>query len=199
MEMNAASMNEADIGGSGYSLDDLAGYLERGRTPAIAAIDDNPACQAMLASLERMTALSRELVETDASTGPPLDEAWLGSLLSTIGRELHAGRDLPFSSADPDTRLSITEGAVRELVRAAGDSVTGVLVGSVSIDGAIEGAVSVSLTVSVVLRAPIVALAQAVRERVHSELLKHTELAVESIDVTVVDVHLLTTEIEDEK
>ncbi len=190
-----------DIGGSGYSVDDLGDYLDRGREPAIPAIDDNPECQAMLASLERLSTLSRELVDRDAADGPPVDESWLGTLLSTIGREVRAGRDIPFSSSDRNSRLSITEGAVRELVRRAGDSVDGVLVGSCAIEGDVddpEAVVTISLTISVVLSAPVTRLAQSVRERVHSELLKHTELRVGSIDVTVVDVHLLTTEGEDE-
>jgi hypothetical protein len=193
-------MTGDDVGGSGYDLDELSDYLDRGRQPAISAIDDNPECQAMLASLERVSALSRDLVDRDAVEDPTIDERWLGSLLATIGRELRAGRDIPFSSPDPNSSLIITEGAVRELVRAAGDSVDGVLVGSCSLEGDVSdplAAITVAITISVVLSAPIILLAQAVRERVHSDLLKHTELHIQSIDVTVVDVHFLTTEIED--
>ena len=185
--------DDDDIGGSGYSLADLSDYLDRGRQPAIPAIDSNPECQAMLASLDRVAGLSRELVARDAAEAPPVDETWVGALLSTIGRELRAGRDIPFAVSDPDTRLTITEGAVRELVRAAGDSVEGVLVGSCSIEGdvTVPGAeVTVALTISIVLSAPVTQLAQTVRDRVRSELLKHTELQVGAIDVTVTDVHL---------
>jgi uncharacterized alkaline shock family protein YloU len=42
--------------------------------------------------------------------------------------------------------------------------------------------------VSVVWGDPLPELAQRVRERVHAALLRHTELRVEAIDVTVVDV-----------
>jgi len=187
------------IGGSGYSLEDLSDYLDRGRTPPIAAIDANPECEAMLATLERVGSLSRELVVHDAESNPTIDEGWLAGLVATIGRELRAGRDIPLATSDPETTLSITEGAVRELVRAAGDSVDGVLVASSGIDGDLTDAaasVTVHITISVVLAAPVLELAQHVRERVHSELLRHTQLNVTSIDVTVVDVHELTTPIE---
>lgn len=190
------------IGGSGYSLEDLSDYLDRRRTPPIPAIDANPECEAMLATLERVGSLSRELVVQDAELNPTIDEGWLTNLVATIGRELRAGRDIALATSDPATTLSITEGAVRELVRAAGDSVDGVLVASSAIDGDLGDAsatVSVRITISVILAAPVLELAQHVRERVHSELLRHTQLNVASIDVTVVDVHQLTTPIESDE
>jgi len=185
-----------DVGGSGYTLDDLSAYLDRGRTPAIAAIDTNAECQAVLDSMARVGALSRELLESDVRENPSVDENWLGSLLTSISRELRAGRDIPLSSTDPTTSLSITEGAVRELVRTAGDSVDGVLVGSCSLIGNPDGSepIQVSITISVVLARPLQELADEVRRRVFSELLKHTELVIEAVNVTIGDVHIMTTE-----
>lgn len=183
------------VGASGYTVDDLSAYLDRGRTPAIAAIDDSPECQAMLASMERVGSLARELLAQDVREHPALEEGWLGGLLTSISREVRAGRDIPLASPDPRTSLSITEGAVRELIRAAGDSVDGVLVGSCSVDGDVttpDAGVRVALTISVVLHSPVQELAESVRQRVYSELLSHTELVIESIDVTVVDVHVST-------
>lgn len=191
-----------DVGGSGFSLDDLSDYLDRGREPAILAIDGNAECQAMLATLERVGALSRDIVVQDARDNPEIEESWLQGLLTSISREVRAGRDIPLSSSEPNTRLTITEGAVHELVRAAGDSVEGVLVGRCTLDGDLSdpnAAVRVSLTISVVLSAPIVGLAAAVRERVYSELLKHTELTIESVDVTVTDAHSLVRTIEEDE
>lgn len=190
---------DRDVGGSGYSLDDLSDYLDRGREPAILAIDGNAECQAMLATLERVGALSRDIVVQDARDNPAIEESWLQGLLTSISREVRAGRDIPLSSSEPHTRLTITEGAVHELVRAAGDSIEGVLVGRCTLDGdldAAEATVHVMLTISVVLSAPIVELANAVRERVYSELLKHTELTIESVDVTVTDAHSLARPVE---
>ena len=197
MTMDAES---AGIGTSGYTLDDLSAYLDRGRTPAIAAIDDSPECQAMLASMERVGSLARELLEQDVREHPAVEEGWLGGLLSSISREVRAGRDIPLAAPDPRATLSITEGAVRELVRAAGDSVDGVLVGECSLEGDVtapDAGIRVALTISVILHSPVHELAEAVRQRVYSELLSHTELAIESIDVTVTDVHLPTQPAED--
>jgi hypothetical protein len=187
---------EEGIGGSGYTLDDLSAYLDRGRLPAIAAIDTNAECRAVLDSMERVGALSRELLASDVRENPSVDENWLGSLLTSISRELRAGRDIPLSSTDPTTSLSITEGAVRELVRSAGASVDGVLVGSCTLIGTPDGTepIQVSLTISVVLARPLQELADEVRKRVYSELLKHTELDIEAVNVTIGDVHIMTSE-----
>lgn len=198
MNLGPDSETTLDIGGSGYSLQQLSDYLDAGRTPPITAIDDNAECQVMLDSLERLTTLSTELLAREALEASDVDETWLSSFLTTIGREVRAGKDIPFVAANPHTRLSITEGAVRELVRAAGDSVDGALVGSCSLVGIVDDSepgatITVNLTLSVVLSVPVVTLAQAVRDRVRSELLKHTRLQIGAINVTVIDVHLLTT------
>ena len=181
------------IGGSGYTLEQLGEYLDAGRQPAIPAIDDNAECQAVLASLERVGSLSRELVTRDAAESPALDESWFGSLLGAITREVKAGRDIPLASSDPRTHLSITEGAIREVVRAAGDSVDGVLVGRCALHEE-DGAVRVELAISVLLGTPVRPAAEAVRQAVYSELLKHTELAIDAVDVTVLDVHIVAWE-----
>jgi hypothetical protein len=176
------------VGSSGYTLDELSDYLDRGRQPAIPEIDGDAECQAVLASLERVGSLSRELVVRDEQ---PLDESFLAGLLGSITRELRAGRDIPLASSDPDVEIAITEGAIRELVRAAGDSVPGVLVGSCSLElgEQLGDELVVRLTISVLLGLPVHSAAEAVRQRVYSELLRHTQLAIGPVDVTVVDVH----------
>jgi len=188
------STSAGTIGDSGYTLEDLSDYSDRGREPAIPAIDDNAECQSVLASIERVGALSRDLVAKEATDHPALDESWFGSLFAAISSEAKAGRDIPLSSPDPRTRLSITEGAVRELVRAAGDGVDGALVGRCQLHGDLDGAgsgIRVELSISVLLGAPVHEVAALVRQRVYSELLAHTELAVEAVDVTVADVHVI--------
>ena len=189
-----AGMSDSGIGGSGYSLDDLSDYLDRGRQPAIPAIDDNAECRSVLSSLERVGALSRDLVAKDAEANPGLDESWLGTLFASISQEAKAGRDIPLGSPDPRTSLSITEGAVRELVRAAGDSIPGAIVGRCRLDGDVDkpgSAIRVEISISVLLGAPVPEVAESVRQRVYSELLAHTELSVEAVDVTVADVHVI--------
>ena len=181
------------IGGSGYTLEDLSDYLDRGRLPAIPAIDDNAECSSVLSSLQRVGALSRDLVAKEGELQPPVDETWLSALFTSISQEAKAGRDIPLTSPDPRTRLSITEGAVRELVRAAGDSVDGVLVGRCQLDGdlaTVGDSIRVTVSISVLLGSPVHEAAETVRQRVYSELLTHTELTIEAVDVTVADVHV---------
>ena len=192
MTMDAGS---AGIGETGFTLDDLSDYLDRGRVPAIRAIDESPECQAMLASIERMGSLTRDLVAQDQREQPALEEGWLGGLLEAISREVRAGRDIPLTAPDPRATLMVTEGAIRELIRSAGDSVDGVLVGSCTLEGdvdAVGGLVTVALTISVVPQTPVVELAEQVRQKVYTQLLAHTELSIGSIDVTVSDIHIVT-------
>ena len=177
------------IGNSGYTLDDLSDYLDRGRQPAVPEIDQDAECQAVLASLERVGSLSRDLVARDATA---LDENWISSLFTSITREVRAGRDIPLTTSDPLATLVITEGAIRELVRAAGDSVPGVLVGRCSLE--LGDVVTVDIAISVLLGAPVREAAEAVRQRVYSDLLRHTELAIGSVDVTVTDVHVVASD-----
>ena len=176
------------IGGSGYTIEQLSDYLDGGRSPRIPAIEENAECRAVLDSLEHASALSRELVERDAATAPAGDPPWWDDLLRTVALEVRAGRDIPLASRDPRVSLAITEGAIRGLVRSAGDSVPGVLVGSCRIS--VEPPVDVAVTISVLFGAPVLASADLVRDRVAEALAAHTELDVGSIDVTVIDVHV---------
>lgn len=183
------------VGGSGYDVSALGEYLDRDCDPPIAAIDDNPECQAALDQLRRVRALSRELVDADARAQPPLPVEWVRGLLANLELDVRSGRDIPFGGDDPQARLSITEGAVREVVRGAGDAVPGVLVGSVRLIGDVMTAgteIDVDVRISVALIEPIPDIAQHVRDRVATALLTHTELRVGRIDVTVDDVHLVT-------
>ena len=182
-------MNGVDdnIGGSGYSLDDLSEYLDRGRTPPIAAIDTNPECQALLASLERFSALSRQLVEEEAQEELP--EGWLDRILHEVTREVRAGRDLPIEGGDDHTTLFVTEGALREVARDAGDAVPGVLVGKVRLEGVAGGPVTVRVWMSVRFGVPVRAAVDDVRVTVAAAVENLTTLPVSGVDVTVVDVH----------
>jgi hypothetical protein len=188
----AMSDETPTIGATRYTLEDLSDYADRGRRPRVAEIEEDAECRAVLDNIERLGVLSREMLERDVASAPPVDEGWLDRVLASIGRELRAGRDIPLESPDASTRLAITEGAVRELIRAAGDAVEGVLVGSSSITGALDDpdvGIRVHLTVSVGAGLPIPERAEAVRRAVHSELQRHTTLLVEAVDVTVADIH----------
>lgn len=182
-----AHVSTDDVGGSGYSLEQLSDYLDRGRTPPIPAIDDNAECRALLDSMAHASLLSRELVERDAATSADDEPPWWDALLATVASEVRAGRDIPLASRDPRTTLAITEGAIRGLVRSAGDSVPGVLVGSCRVS--VDAPVDVAVTISVLFGAPVLPTAETVRDRVAEALQTHTELEVGAIDVTVIDVH----------
>lgn len=188
---DAAAAPAPDADGDPVDMAALADYLDRGRTPRIAAYEDDPDTRNALRALEHMRDLGRELVEAEAEEADAPGDDFFRGVLAHISRESRAGRDIPLSHPDPGVRLALTEGAVRTLVRQAGDEVPGVLIGRCTLDGDVTRAgepVRVALTMSVVWGDPLPELAQRVRERVHAALLRHTELRVEAIDVTVVDV-----------
>ena len=179
---------------AGHTLDELSDYLDSGRSPADPSIDDSPDCQLALASLERLRDLSLRVIELDGETQPKASDTWVAGILSQIGLEAHAGRDIPVQHSSPEARLVITEGAVRGLIRSAGDSVGGVLVGRCRLDGdvTLPGApVLIALDATVFWGERIPDVVDRLREAVFTELLRHTELDVVAIDITVHDVHVV--------
>lgn len=189
MTDDADSTDDRGVGGSGYSLEDLSAYLDRGRTPRIAAIDTNAECQSVLASMERMGALSRDLVARESAR--PLDEGWYDGLMREIMREFRAGSDIPLRTAEPESGLYVTEGALYELVRAAGDEVPGILVGRTKLRRDAEtGEFDVTITVSVRFGERVEEVADAARAAVAAAIESQGDLRVRSVDVTVDNVHL---------
>ncbi|MBN9213061.1 MAG: hypothetical protein BGO45_14280 [Microbacterium sp. 71-36] len=183
-----------DVGGSGYSLEDLSAYLDRGRTPRIPAIERNAECQALLASMERMGRLSREIVDEQATE--PLAESWYDEIMREVMREFRAGRDIPLTRTADGTQLVVTEGALYELIRTVGDDVAGVLVGRVRIDQPEPtDALDVRVTVSVLFGYPMQRTVDLMRDGIRAAIERHGELRVGRVDVTVGDVHV---DVEDE-
>lgn len=187
-------MDDDDIGGSGYSIDDLSAYLDSGRIPRNADIERNAECRSVLASLEQVGRLSRQLVEHESRTrtaSSPAPAGWLEQIMLTISAEVRAGRDIAYPSADARTTLAITEGAVRSMIRAAGDEVPGVFVSSSALAGDLEspGAViSVTVSISVLYGRSLPESSDSVRASVGNALSRHTPLTIGSIDVIVDDV-----------
>ncbi|WP_128217855.1 Asp23/Gls24 family envelope stress response protein [Microbacterium enclense] len=183
-----------DVGGSGYSLEDLSAYLDRGRTPRIPAIERNAECQALLASMERMGRLSREIVDEQAAE--PLAESWYDGIMREVMREFRAGRDIPLARTTDGTQLVVTEGALYELIRTVGDDVPGVLVGRVRIDQPEPTApLDVRVSVSVLFGYPMQGTVDLMRDGIRAAIERHGELRVGRVDVTVGDVHV---DVEDE-
>lgn len=183
-----------DVGGSGYSLEDLSAYLDRGRTPRIPAIERNAECQALLASMDRMGRLSREIVDEQATE--PLAESWYDGIMREVMREFRAGRDIPLARTADGTQLVVTEGALYELIRTVGDGVPGLLVGRVRIDQPEPTApLDVRVSVSVLFGYPMQGTVDLMRDGIRAAIERNGELRVGRVDVTVGDVHV---DVEDE-
>ncbi|GAA2170304.1 hypothetical protein GCM10009846_00210 [Agrococcus versicolor] len=175
------------VGGSGHTLEQLSAYVDRDRMPRIAAIEEDAEARALVESMERLGGLARTMADEDAAAAGPGDDQWLDQLLGIIRSEVRAGRDLPIEDTDELTSTTITEGALREVARTAGDSVDDVLVGRVHL-AEHDGVLDVRVTVAVRFGAPVVPIAEDVRTEVHRALVSHSPLTIGTVDVVVDDV-----------
>lgn len=190
----------------GHRMDELVDYLDRGRTPVDPSIEGSPGCQIALASLARLREISAALMEAEAAAEEPRDEAWVTDILSYIGMEARASRDIPLrwepgvqdAGLAPGVHLSVSEGAVRGLIRAAGDDAGGVLIGRCRLEGDVSvpgDPITVDVEASVAWGEPIAPAAERIRASVAAALRRHSHLNVVAIDVAVHDVQ--TTDQED--
>lgn len=176
----------------GKTLDELSTYLAHDRTPYDPAIEECPECVNALRALERVSHLSRDLIAHDADTVPAPPPSWLNDIINNIGAELRAGRDLPLHHPDPLVSLSITEGAVRALIRDVSDTIPGILVRACRITGEADtphAPVHVNITVSIATRTPMPPLLTQLREQVMKVLHEHTELHIDALNITVENIH----------
>lgn len=126
---------EPTIGAAGYTLTQLSEYLDAGRQPYNAAIEEDPECERALAALERVARASHDLIEAESAATPAPSGAWLQSMLRGIAMDARAGREIPLASVEPEFEFSQSEGVVRELIRRTGDAIDGVLIGRCVLDG----------------------------------------------------------------
>jgi uncharacterized alkaline shock family protein YloU len=172
----------------GHSMEDLGDYLDRGRNPVDPSIENSAACRLALANMTRLRELSRSAMERQALLDPERDDGWIASLLETIRHETRSGRDIPVSHPNPALRLALTEAAVRGIIRRAGDTMDGVVVGRCILDGDVGTAgepIRVEVTASLEFGTPVDFAADRLRERVSEALAAHTELVVDRIDVVI--------------
>lgn len=178
----------------GHTVEELSDYLDRDRTPADPTIEDSPECRLALDAMTRLRTLARALIEDDARRDRAGDDAWVRGILAGLGREVEAGRSIPLAHPGPGVELGLTEGSVRGVVRAAGDSVGGVLIGRCELDGdvTVPGApVTVRIWATAFWGHPLPELAGRVRAAVAAALARHTELSVAAVDVTIEDLQRL--------
>jgi hypothetical protein len=175
------------------TLERLANYLDSGRIPYDPTIEDDPENASQLATLQRLRVLSGQLITDEAAAEPEPEPGWISGVMERVRQEARSGRDIPLDSAEPTT-LHMTEGAVRGLIREAGDSVSGAVVISCSLRGDVSSPaapIRVEVVISALRGEYVPVMADEVREAVTLELLRQTELDVEAVDIVVGDVHLL--------
>ena len=151
-------------------------------------LDGHTMEQLALSNMKRFRELSWSALERESHSDPDRDNTWITGLLETIRAEIRSGRDIPISHPDPALRLTITEAAVRGIIRRAGDTLGGVIMGRCVLDGDVtipgEG-VRVDITASIEFGRPVNATAELLRQRVAEALAEHTELLITKIDVVI--------------
>jgi hypothetical protein len=188
-EVRRLGLEPGDL--DGHTLDELADYLEAGRTPRDPSIEGSPGCQLALDALARLQGLGGQLIDADAAAMPPVEDSWVDRILSGIALDARAGRRIPLDGQEPGVDFGITEGALRGLIRSAENAVPGVLVGRTALDGDVTTVgtpVVIGIEVSMLYGEPIPEAVSQLRTEVADRVRRHTDLHVASIDVTVRDI-----------
>ncbi|RFA13175.1 hypothetical protein B7R22_13850 [Subtercola boreus] len=185
----------------GFTVDALSDYLDHGRQPRNSDIEGSAAAQHALAALSRLRTVAPRIVNADAEYFTPKHENWITRILDQIGVQAHAGRDIPIPYDVAGAELSITEGAVRALVREAGDETDGLLVERTSLDGDLTtpGApVEVHVVVSTFATTNDARIVPSFRERVIATVREHTDLVVARVTVRVHDSDITDEDLDDD-
>lgn len=184
-----AALDPANL--DGHTIDELSAYLDAERTPTNFSIEASPGCQIALTALGRLHELTAHTLEAQAAGEPAPPDSWVHSIMDHIAAEARSGRDIPIAHPAPSAHLSMTEGAVRGMVRAAGDSIPEVIVGRCRIGGDVTtpgDPITVSVDISVAWGESIPLAADRAREAIQRQLSRHTELNVAAVHITVQDI-----------
>lgn len=176
----------------GFTLEELSEYLDSGRLPRNEQIENSPSCQIAIAALERLRSATLSVLESEAAAAPERETLWIGRVMQSIAREARSGRDIPISDPDPRAILTVTEGAVRGLIRSIGDADGRLIIGRCELAGDVTMAgepIDVTVTASAVFGENLVALADSLRGRIATALAEQTELVLASVNVTITDIH----------
>jgi uncharacterized alkaline shock family protein YloU len=171
----------------------LSDYLDRGENPPDEFLNTAPENRIAFDALTRFRAMAQDILAEDVSAEPARDDSWVSSILKNIHRESRAGRSIPVSHPSPKAVLSLTEGAVRGLIRSAGDSVAGTFIGKCTLEGDVTtpgSPVTVNVEASVFWGERMPQTAHRLRTAITTSLLHHTELDIEAVNITITDVHL---------
>jgi uncharacterized alkaline shock family protein YloU len=177
----------------GHTVESLSDYLDRGREPRDPTIESSPAAQNALAALSRLRAVAPHVLVADADQFAPQNENWIKRILDQIGVQAHAGRDIPIRHDVKGAVLTISEGAVRAIVRDVGDRTQGLLVERCRLDGDIEtpgSPIKVHVVVSAFEEIDVERVTADFTEHVEEALRMHTDLTVTSVTVRVHDTDL---------
>ena len=173
----------------GHTIEELADYVDRGRTPIDPTIEDSPGCRNAIAALQRLRSVSVTFL-AEESFGAEPDGSWLAALMSQISIDARAGADFPLLTTAGGDEVVMTEGALRALVRAAGDDQPGFLVGRVRFDGDLsepEAAMTVEVDVVVGYGTPLPAGVHRLRAAIIDRFATHTPFRQVRVDVDVRD------------
>jgi uncharacterized alkaline shock family protein YloU len=179
----------------GHTIESLSDYLDRGREPRDESIESSPAAQNALAALSRLRAVAPRILAADAEAESfaPANDHWVRRILDQIGVQAHAGRDIPISHDVEGASLSITEGAIRAVVREVGDGIEGLLVERCRLDGDVEtpGApIDIRVEISTFRGLDLGESTRLFRQRVEEAVSGHVELNISSVSVHVHDTDL---------
>lgn len=183
----------------GHSVESLSDYLDSGRTPRDEAIESSPAAQHALAALSRLRAVAPRIILADSERFAQKTDHWITRILEQISVQAHAGRDIPISHDVSGANLSISEGAVRGIIREVGDDMHGLLIERCRLDGDIEtpGApVDIHVEISTFEGTDVVAAPTDLGERVEQAVLRHADLTISSVTVQVRDTDLTEAEVQ---
>lgn len=177
----------------GHTVEELSDYLDRGRTPADPAIESSPGAQNALAALARLRSIAPKVLEADAKARKPRNDGWIQRILDQIGVQAHAGRDIPIHHDEVGADLSISEGAVRAIVREVGDDLDGAIVERCRLDGEVDvpgSPVTIRIDISIFDGADSRQVLESLREGILAALALHTELTVAEVIIHVQDFHV---------
>jgi uncharacterized alkaline shock family protein YloU len=171
----------------------LSDYVDRGESPPEEFLNTAPENRIAYDALRRFRSMAQDILAEDVEAEPAPDDGWVTRILKNIHREARSGRSIPVSHPSPAAALSLTEGAVRGLIRSAGDGVAGTFIGSCTLEGDVTtpgSPVTVRVEASVFWGERMPQTAQRLREAITTSLLHHTELNIQAVNVTITDVHL---------